>query len=189
MTVRSFFRILLSIAFVFAGTLHFTGNGPGFDLPTSVGFYGVGDQGNANEKGTFTFRTGVMETHIRCVHEHAEGASLPNTPGTQPYEDIRAHIIFTMLHEWLHGQQGAPERDLLLGHHYAAGSRCLMDATTSYRFKGGSAVFKIPSSVCTPTADALAAGSTAFGGIHCGDFQIFDPDRGTEGCLPAAPAP
>lgn len=140
---------------------------------------GVTSVGGAAVAQVFTQR---IIDHVNCVY-----AAAGDTTGA--YEDKVKMILHTTAHEATHANRLAPDNvERFGGHHYRAGTGCVMDQATTYASKAGSVTFATPTAYCGPDQAVVAAGETALGKIQCEDpGNTLDQDGFTIGCLPATP--
>jgi hypothetical protein len=139
---------------------------------------------SANGAGVAQVFTQRILDHVGCVYS-AAGQS---PTGDAARGDQFVMIQHTTAHEATHANRLAPESvDRFGGHHYKAGSGCVMDQASTYTTRGG-VRFATPTDYCGPDQVAVAAGETALGRIQCEDpNNVLDLDAFTVGCLPATP--
>lgn len=140
---------------------------------------GVTSVGGAAIAQIFTQR---IIDHVNCVY-----AAAGDTTGA--FEDKVKMILHTTAHEATHANRLAPEPvERFGGHHYRAGSGCVMDQASTYTAKPGSVTFATPTAYCGPDQAAVVAGETALGKMQCEDpSNSLDQDNFTNACLPATP--
>ena len=140
---------------------------------------GVTSVGGSSLAQIFTQR---IIDHVGCVYGTA------NANSAAAIADKVKMIKHTTSHETTHLMRLAPESvDAYGGHHYRAGSGCVMDQASTYTTKGG-VKFATPVKYCGPDQAAVSAGETALGKIQCEDpSNTLDQDNFTNSCLPATP--
>lgn len=127
--------------------------------------------------------------HVDCVHDSVS----PPTPASGRLADKRNLLIHTTDHEIGHGVALAPEDvSRFGGHHFKAGSGCMLDESTVVSVKRNVVNFAVALDFCGPSQDQTAAAenSAAFSPplhVFCEDRDNYDQDGYTTACLPAGP--
>jgi len=157
----------------------------GCPMTASLGFTpggGVAPSLNQGQEG-IVYTQRIID-HVNCVY--AEAGESSTTPAA--IQDKIEMIQHTTSHELTHNERLAPEDvDRFGGHHYKAGSGCVMDQAVTYSTRKG-VTFDTSLAYCGPSQVAASDGATAFGQIFCEDpDNLIDRDGFTGGCLPATP--
>jgi hypothetical protein len=111
--------------------------------------------GGASVAQIFTQR---IIDHVSCVYA---SAGLAGTSAAALADKVKM-IRHTTAHETTHANRLAPESvERFGGHHYKAGTGCVMDQASTYTARSGSVVFATPTAYCGPDQSVVAAGATA----------------------------
>jgi hypothetical protein len=142
---------------------------------------GVTATNNAGIAQIFTQR---IVDHVDCVYDSVN----PAIPEADRLADKIEMVQHTTSHELAHGIRGAPESVVRFGgHHYKAGTGCVLDQSTTYSTRGG-VNFATPTAFCGPDRTAVLDGQTSFGPLQCDDpDNLLDLDGFVQGCLATGP--